>query len=259
MPATLNFFDMSASVTPPKGHEEPLPVTLGPNWEPNDYRFFFVSGSGTSSLGLSATEMKMNPDPPTTFTTAYALNVGRETHGVYYRKLQSADNDQFVTWAKPSNWRHFMVAMFTVRGLSPTTAPTAGTLSGWRSGASGIVYQIADTTVSAAVNSVTVPGAGSMVFFVGNVAAPMSIQWPNFPVAMGVPTAWTALVATPNSGNTFYEFDQSPCVNVVANSYGAAGSTGSVVFPAGLGAPAFAGLYCFLTPAADVTVNVGAA
>lgn len=259
MPATLDFFDMTASVTPPKGHKEPFIITLGPNWQPNDYRLVFVSASGTSSSGLSATEMKMNSDPPTAFTTAYALNVGKETHGVYYRKLQAGDNDQFVTWAKPSNWRHFMISMMTVRGLSPTTAPTGGTLSGWRSGANGINYQITDSTTSATVSSVTVPSAGTMVFFVGNVAAPIAVTWPNFPVAMGVPTGWTPLVATANSGNTFYEYDQNPCVDVVAKSYAASGSTGSVAFPAGIGAPAFAGLYCFLTSAPDVSVTVGAA
>lgn len=261
MPATLQFFDMSVSVTPPNGHQEPLPITLGPNWQPNDYRLLFFSGSGAEqqSSGVTATEMKMNADPPTAFTTAYALNVGKETHGVYYRQLQTGDLDQFVTWAKPASWRHFITGFLTVRGVSPGSTVTAGSLSGWRSGANGVSYTIADATTSATVSSVTVPGAGTMIFCIGNVAAPTQTNWPNWPVAMGVPTGWTALAATANSGNTYFQYDTSPCANIVANTYGAAGSTGSVVFPAGLGAPAFAGLYCFLTPASDVSVTVGAA
>jgi hypothetical protein len=261
VPATLQFFDMSVSVTPPTGHQEPLPITLGPNWEPNDYRILFLSGSGQEqqSAGVTATEMKMNTDPPATFSTAYALNVGKETHGVYYRRLQTGDLDQFVTWAKPSNWRHFMTGFLTIRGVSPGSTITAGSLSGWRNGANGIQYTIADSTDSATVTSVAVPSNGTMIFCVGNVAAPTQVNWPNWPVAMGVPTNWTPLVATPNSGDTFFEYDTNPCCNIVANSYGSSGSTGSVVFPAGQGSPAFAGLYCFVVPAPDVSVSVGAA
>lgn len=252
---------MSASVTPPNGHKEPLVLTLGPNWQPNDFRLLFLSASGAEqqSAGVTATEMKMNPDPPSTFTTAYALNLGAETHGVYYRQLVAGDVDQFVTWAKPANWRHYMVSFLTIRGVSPGSTITAGSLSGWRSGGRGVTYTIGDSNFSATVSSVAVPGAGTMVFFIGNVAAPTQTNWPNWPTSMGVPTGWSPLVATANSGDTFYEFDTNPCVDVVAKSYGAAGSTGSVVFPTGQGAPAFAGLYAFVTPAPDVSVNVGAA
>jgi hypothetical protein len=38
MPATLDFFDMSVSVTAPTGHLEPFLVTLGPNWQPGAHR-----------------------------------------------------------------------------------------------------------------------------------------------------------------------------------------------------------------------------
>lgn len=254
MPATLQFFDMSVSVTPPNGHLEPLPITLGPNWQPNDIRLFFVSGSGSqSNLSLM---MPMLTDPPPTFTTAYALDQTHETHGVYWRRLVEGDVDQFVDWAKPPQWLHFMTAMLTVRGASPTVNPTAGTLS---TVANRITYITEDSNFSTTVSSITVPGAGTMVFCIGNIAAPSQNPWPQWPVAMGVPTGWTPLVATANSGNTFYEYDTNPCVDVVANSYGSSGSTGSVVFPSGQGAPAFYGLYCFLTPAVDVSVNVGAA
>lgn len=198
----------------------------------------------------------MLPDPPTGFTAVYSLNPGNETHGIYYRRLVSGDVDQFVDWAKPEQWRHFMTAFLTVRGVSPTTNPTGGTLSG----TSGVITYITDdTNFSTTVSSISVPSAGTMLFFIGNVAAPSASPWPSWPVAMGVPTGWTALVATANSGDTFYQYDVNPCVNVVANSYGSSGSTGSVVFPTGQGSPAFAGMYCFITPAPDVSVSVGAA
>lgn len=257
MATPLNFFDMSVSVTSPKGHLEPLVLTLGPNWQPNDIRLFFVSASAVDPSGGNYTvEIEMNPDPPTGFTAAYSRIPGFDTHGVYYRRLVAGDNDRFASWTKPTDWRHFMVSMLTVRGVSPTSNPTAGTLSG----VSGqISYVPADTTNSATVSSITVPGAGTMVYFIGNVACPSQTPWPNWPIAMGVPTDWTPLVATPNSGNTFYPYDTQQCVNVVAKTFNASGSTGSVEFPTAQGSPAFAGLYCFLTPAADVSVNVGAA
>jgi hypothetical protein len=173
--------------------------------------------------------------------------------------LQTGDLDQYVTWAKPANWRHFMTGFLTIRGVSPGSTITAGSLSGWRGGANGIQYTIADSTDSATVTSVAVPSNGTMIFCVGNVAAPTQVNWPNWPVAMGVPTNWTPLVATANSGDTYFQYDTNPCCNIVANSYGSSGSTGSVVFPAGQGSPAFAGLYCFVVPAPDVSVNVGAA
>lgn len=262
MPASLQFFDMSVTVSAPKGHREPLPITLGPNWQPNDYRVVFVSGSAGQSVGstgVAGSEMKMTSDPPTTFTTAYALNITHETHGVYYRKLQAGDNSQFVSWPKPTQWRHFMFGLVTVRGVDPSSSVTAGTLSGWRGGANGISYTIADSTTSATVGSVAVPSAGTMVFFLGSVAAPGMLAWPNSPVALGCPTGWTNLVATANSGDTFFVYDQNPSIVTVAKTYGASGSTGSVEFPAGKGGPAFAGLYVFLAHAPDVSVTVGAA
>jgi hypothetical protein len=259
MPATLQFFDMTASVTPPKGHLEPLVITLGPNWQPNDIRLFIASGSASETApgGTVSVEMPMLTDPPPGFTAAYSLNPGNETHGVYYRRLVAGDDDQFVDWVKPPNWMHYMTAFLTVRGVDPGTNPTAGSLSAGFPGR--ISYITADSTDSTTVSSITVPHAGTMVFAIGNVAAPSSTPWPNWAVAMGVPSGWTPLVATPNSGNTYYQYDTNPCFEVVANSYSAAGSTGSVVFPTGQGSPAFAGLYVFLTPAPDVSVTVGAA
>jgi hypothetical protein len=249
MPAQLQFFDMSVSVTPPSGHHEPLPITLGPNWQPNDIRLFFVSASGSS--GSTTLMMPMNPDPPTGFTAAYSLNPGRETHAVYYRRLVAGDADTSVEWTKPPGWRHFMVSMLTVRGVSPTTNPTGGKL--------GVTYIADDATTSGTVDAITVPAAGAVVLFVGNIPAPVKVAWPQWAVAMGVPAGWTHLVATEKSGQDFFAFDTSPSLMVVGKTFTAAGSTGPVVFPAGKGTPAFASLYAFLTPAPDVSATIGAA
>jgi len=253
VPATLQFFDMSVSVSPPNGHLEPLPLTLGPNWQPNDIRIHFLSLSGASASGTL--DMKTTPSPPTGLTAVYSLNPSSETHAVWWRRLQAGDNSVGAAWAKPRNWRHFFYGAVTVRGATPSAAPTAGSLSDF----GDIAYVVADGTTAATVSSVTVPSAGTMVFFLGDVSAPTLTPWPSWPVALGTPTGWKGIAATENSGDAFYQYDTNPALQMFAKSFGAAGSTGSVSMPAGIGAPAFAGLYCFLVPAADVSVSITAA
>ena len=41
MATPISFFDMSVSVTPPTGYVQPLPITVGPNGQPNDLRLAF--------------------------------------------------------------------------------------------------------------------------------------------------------------------------------------------------------------------------
>lgn len=248
MPAQLQCFDMSVQVKPPDGYREPLPVTLGPNWQPNDLRLVFVTGSGVS--GQATLEMIMNPDPPSRFTAAYALNPGVETHGVYYRRLVSGDADNVsVSWAKPTNWQHFMFALLTVRGVDPAATPSGGWLK--------LSQTEGDT--AAVASSVVVPGAGTMVFMAGAVPSPWSDGGPDWAVSMGVPTGWTNLVATDKSGVNFYQYGIDPSLIVVAKNFSAAGSTGSVSFPTSQGRPAFSGLYVFLTAAADVSAAINPA
>lgn len=242
----LNFFDMAVSTTPPAGHLEPLPLTLGPNRQPNDVRLFLISASGSGSS--TTLMMQMNPDAPTGFTAAYSLNPGVETEGVYYRRILASDVDTSVNWVKPPGWRHFMLSTLTVRGVSPTAAPTGGRLK--------VAYTGGAAT--ATVSSVTVPTAGTMLFFIGTVPDPGD-GWASWAVSMGAPTGWTNLVATDKSGTTFYAFDDNPGLMVVAKSYTTSGSTGSVSVPVALGQPAFAGLYMFLQPAVDVSGTIGAA
>jgi hypothetical protein len=253
VPATLQFFDMSVSITPPAGHLEPLPITLGPNWQPNDIRLVFLSVSGADSTNTLT--MTTDPSPPTGFTAAYSLNPTSETHAVFWRRLQTGDNSTGVSWPKPQNWRHFMHGMVTVRGATPTAAPTAGSLSD----PGDVTYATADATTSASISTVSVPAAGTMVFFLGDVAAPQTAPWPSWAVALGTPTGWTNIAATEKSGADYYQYATDPALMMFAKSYAAAGSTGSVTVPAGQGSPAFSGLYCFLVPAADVSVSLAAA
>lgn len=249
MAAQLEFFDMAVSITPPNGHLEPLPITLGPNWQPNDVRLVFVVGGGSS--GQYSLDMAMLPDPPTGFTSAYSLDPNRETFGTYYRRLRVGDTDTEVAWVKPVSWEYFMFGTLTVRGVSPTANPTAGRL--------GVTYITADTTTGATVDSVLVPGAGAVVLFVGNVAAPEKASWPHWAVAMGTPDSWTHLVATDKSGTDFNQFDTSPALMAVARSFTTSGSTGPIVVPAAKGSPAFAAMYAYLPAALDVSATIGAA
>lgn len=245
MSTLLQFFDMSVQTKAPDGYREPLPITLGPNWQPNDLRLAFITASGQS--GESSLEMVMNPDPPTGFAAAYSLNPGHETHGVYYRRLASGDADNVsVNWSKPTGWQHFMFALLTVRGVNPSSTPSGGWLK--------LNQTEGDTT--AVASSVTVPGAGTMVFMAGAVQSPWSDGGPDWSVSLGAPTGWTNLVATDKSGINFYQYSIDPSLIVVAKNFSAAGSTGSVSFPTSRGRPAFTGLYLFLTPAADLSVTL---
>lgn len=248
--AQLQFFDLSVSISPPGGHLEPLPVLLGPNWQPNDVRIMFASASAVKNS--TALPISMNPDPPSGFSTAYSRDPGDDTHGVYFRRLSPGDVDSSVYWTKPSSWQHFMLAFLTVRAVSLTANPTGGSVN--------VSYTTGDSTgTSASASSVAVPNAGTMIFFVGNVASPERVSWPRWPVAVGVPTGWTHLVATEKSGQSFYQYDTNPSLVVVGKSFSGSGSTGAVVFPTAHGAPAFAGLYAFITPAPDVTGVIAAA
>lgn len=247
MPATISFFDMSVSITPPSGYLEPVPLTLGPNWQSNDVRLLFVSGAEAASNGISEA-MKMNPDPPTGFVGAYVLNSGFKTRGVYYRYLAPGDADTSVAWVKPSSWQHFVFAPLTIRGVNPGAAPTGGALT--------MTHNVPDSHIT--VSPVTVPSAGQLVICMWTVADPEGI-WPSWATALGVPTDWTHLVATDKSGTNFYQYSTDPAVAVVGKSFAAAGSTGSISVPCNPGSHAFAGMYAFIQAAPDVSATIGAA
>lgn len=249
MAATLQFFDMSASLTPPSGHLEPMPITLGPNWQPGDLRVVFISAMAAATSGKETEQdIPMDPDPPTGFTASYSQAPGWGTHGTYFRRLVAGDNSAGVVWPKPAGWRQFMVAFLTVRGASPTVSPTAGALKVTSS--AGVA--------TATAPSVSVPGAGTMLFFVGNTPSGEKTPWPNWGVAMGAPTGWTNLVASEKSGTDFYQYSTDPAVIVTGKTFASAGSTGTVTYPTARGKPAWRGMWAFVTPAADVSASIGA-
>jgi len=248
MPATISFFDMAVNITPPTGYLQPVPLTLGPNWQPNDVRMLFVSASGTSGSDDITLMEPMFPDPPTGFTAAYSLDPGAETRGVYYRYLQPGDSDTSVAFPKPPAWRDFNFATITARGVNPSVAPIAAPLT--------ISYTGGDP--SATVSSVTAPAAGDMVFMLANVPDPEGGS-PFWASSMGVPTGWTPLVATDKSGTTYFSYDTNPALEVIGKNFATSGTTGSVAVPVASGAPAFLGMYAFIQPAPDVSVTIGAA
>lgn len=247
MPATISFFDMAVSVTPPTGHLEPVPLTLGPNWQQNDIRTLIVAGLATSADGNTAAA-PMSPDPPTGFPSLYNLapTPGFSTQGVYYRRLTTGDPDTAVTWPKPPGWNNYFFTTITARGCDPGTAPTAGRLV-WS-------HRRGDTTFTVA--SVTVPAAGSMVFLLSTLP---DIDPGGWPVTMDVPTGWTHMVATDKSGATYYPTAPDPSVMLIGKNFASAGTTGTVTVPCGVGHPAFVGMYVFFPPAPDVAVAIGAA
>lgn len=246
MPATLSFFDMEVSVTPPTGHLEPVPLTLGANWQQNDIRTLIVAGLATTDGGTAA--QPMTPDPPTGFTTGYDLapSPGFSTQGVYYRRLVTGDSDTSVAWPKPPGWNNYLYTLITARGCDPGTAPTAGGLT-WS-------HRRGDATFT--VNSVTVPAAGSMVFLLATIP---DVDPGGWSVSMAAPTGWTNLVATDKSGPTYYQYATDPAVMVIGKRFTTSGTTGSVTVPCGIGHPAFVGMYMFFPPAPDVSVGIGAA
>jgi len=233
---------------------QPVPLTIGPNWQPNDVRILFISASGTPASGSPDSKnnatlpVSMTPDPPTGFTAAYSMDPGFETRGVYYNYLVAGDTDTSVAFPKPPGWRDFNFATITARGVSPSVAPVAGSLS---------ISHIAGAS-TATVSSVAFAAAGDMVFCVADVPDPegLSASWA---VSLGVPTGWTPLVATDKSGTTYFAYDANPALEVIGKNYSTSGSTGAVAVPVGQGGSAFFGMYAFLQPASDVSVAVGAA
>lgn len=251
MPAAISFFDMEVTATPPSGHYKPVPVTLGPNWQPNDVRVLFICAYASSYFGDKATEteVQMTPNPPTGFSPAYSLNPTYETYATFYRYLHAGDTDTSVAFPEPPSWRVFISGTVTARGVNPAVAPVAGLLT---------MSHVEDAT-AVTIGSVTVPAAGAMVLCVGTTADPGGASWPAWASATGVPAGWTPLVATDKSGATFFSYDTNPSVNIIGKSYTTSGTTGSIAMPCALGMPAFVGMYMFLQAAPDVSVTVGAA
>jgi len=247
MPATLVFDDLEAVIAPPGGYLEPLAVTLGPNHQANDVRLVFAAAAAASDPAVE--DVAMTPDPVTGFTAAYAPAPGFATEGVYYRYLLASDADTSVAWPKPPGWRYFFWSLMTVRGVDPAIAPTAGRLT------------VSRTTGNAfcTISSVSAPGPGVMVFFLGTTTD-LDSNWPSWAASVGIPATggWKNITSTDKSGDTFFAYGNEPSLAVFGTEFASAGSTGTVTVPLAQGAPAFIGMWVFL-PAAPDSSSTGSA
>lgn len=286
MPASLTFFDMETSTSAP-AWLQPIPVTLGPNWQPNDIRVFcnflfrsswnynsssqqvFTWGNvgyvpaGFTGFGPNSTSSQTVSEPAGNYTI---LQIG---YGVIsWRRLQPGDTDTFVAPTKsdfpyPSAANCFASASFTIRGVSPSVSPTLGGLN--------FPYDTGNLVVSHVASSFSIPSAGTAVLWASSAGL---IDYPTTtpsgtglisyqsPAAnsMNTPSGWTNLVATPNSGNSFFQYDNNPASILVAKSFNSSGSSGSITFPIGTTAESnFQGCRIFLVPAPDVAGTAGSA
>jgi hypothetical protein len=314
MPAQIEFFDMEASTTP-LGWLSPIPVTLGPNWQPNDIRVFcnlwflmfsdtlgdiYVGNQGIVPPGFTGIVADTTFAETLTDTNTNGSG-GHQTYSVIapgygsisWRRLVAGDTDTFIQptaaqWLTPNGAVAYATAIFTIRGVNPGYTPATGGLSWTNSPWDGITYTLSGQTdewtqstglMSNQASSVTVPAAGTMVMWLSTTAIPtIGTYYPavggTTGCSMGVPTGWTPLVATANSGSTYYPYDTNDASQVIAKTYSSSGSTGTVTVPlpasintsSGLlyefywnGAANVQGCHIFVEPAPDVTATAGSA
>lgn len=254
MPAQLSFFDMEASVTPPVGYFPPIPITAGPNWQPGDIRVYCLGWhSVTTAAGVDNAWI---PIPGYT-----SVNVQFDTGsglspvirwGVFWRRMVTGDLDTFFNFVAKYSLQVCHSAIFTVRGVDPTSTPTITT---WQITGTGSTVSPPATIV---VSSVTVPSAGTTAVWVSNGAYQTTA---GVDTSTGTPPGWTNLAATTNSGATYNPYDTSPSSIVVAKSFSSSGSTGAVNFPIGnsVNPVGLVGATVFFKPAADVSATAGSA
>ena len=263
MAATLQFFDMEASVTPPNAYQAPVIIGLGTNWQPNDIRFYcnYWMYMYTPNGGVTVNAGNNSVQPPSWNTIApraLAQNgsdnqfINEGWGSASWLRLTSSSAPTSIvpsTVSFPSMMYQWATAEFTVRGADPASSPTvAGIASMGRSDAS--------------VASITVPSAGTMVIWVSaatftpNPGAAVSAGILAIANSLGVPAGWTPLVATDNSGATFYQYDNNPSCMVIAKTFTTSGSTGAITFPTGPTSNCnFQGVSMFIKAAPDVSIT----
>lgn len=274
MPAQIKFLDVEpTNQIPPDGDKAPVPITLGPSWEPNDVRLIFniYSNYNTSEFSPFFHYYWPTPLPPPGFTLGHDPvpedafgNGSHQPELAFWRRLQAGDVDNVaVSWIQ-RYWRWFGMLKVTARGVHPTTAPQFIDIG---------TTQL-QTPSRVRFPSVTVPAEGIMLFIA--LAGEGSGQWSsegnpnsqNVPVtgaALGVPAGWTHVAATEKSGKDYYQYDTATGMICIGKYYSGAGSTGTVDIPASYTSGAIvtgqvytAGYACFLRPAPDAT-SMGAA
>jgi hypothetical protein len=227
------------------------------------------SGSGSSSWGAT----RASQDNPTTFfgPNFLMLPPGFNTKGsilptdgdqelgysVSWRRLLAGDTNTFIVYSLPAAMSVFSTCFFTVRGVDPA----------WTG--SGVDWGLLSFPNSSSINtasSVSIPGAGTMVYIVTSYPAPAgnnsaSAPWvaaQNTGASMDAPTGWTNLVATSSSGTTYFPFYSNASAMAMAKSYTGAGSTGSVSITAGPAVnPIFDGPWIWFKAAPDVIATAG--
>lgn len=242
MPAKISFFDMSL-LPIPSGPYIPLPVTLGPNWQPNDLRIFLQVAGGSNPPTGTVT-------PPGFTTIATANASGTQVANISYRRLVAGDTDTFIQYAVPSSTSYSSLALLTARGASPSVNPTAAYVT-----STTITLPSSSSTggsVSVASLSVPVVGAFLQLFF-SYVAAGSACS-------LGGPTGWTNLIASDNSGANYTPWSGVPSTTVVAKSFSSTGSTGTMSLLYGAENGAFVNqLWVAIPAAADVSATAGSA
>src|ERR1700744_2292725 len=107
MPAQISFFDMSCTTSPPGSVLAPIPVTLGPNWQPGDIRVFcqdYVDTNGTLNPNTYqfAPGFTYSSGSDAGLTSAWKIN-----WGVGWRRLVAGDTDTFIAYQYPSSMALF--------------------------------------------------------------------------------------------------------------------------------------------------------
>lgn len=227
------------------------------------------SGSGSSSWGATQPSQDnpqtfygpnflMEPPGYNSFGNILPTDAQQELgYSVSWRRLIPGDTNTFIVYSLPASMSVFSTLLYTVRGVDPAWT---GTGNNW-----GKLTFPNSGSINTA-SSVTIPGAGTMVYMVTSYPAPAgnnsaSAPWvaaQNTGASMNAPAGWTNLIATSSSGTTYFPFYSNSSAMAMAKSYSAAGSTGLVSITAGPATnPIFDGPFIWFKPAPDVVGVAG--
>jgi len=245
MPAQPQVFDMTAVNAAPTSVYVPVPIELGPNWQPNDVRLTCIL-----TPNISGTINNIHTPPG---YTSLAQNVGLNLD-ITYRQLQPGDTNTFIQFSQPSNMQEFSFGMITVRGANPASAPSAAYIG------PVTIPTTSSTGGTASLSSISVPSAGTMVLWFAGAAKQGTAGQILTSCSLGCPAGWTNLVATDGSGATFTAFSGSASTMLVAKSFSSSGSTGTINVGYGAQTNAFIqASWMFIPAAPDVSGVSGAA
>lgn len=242
MAAKLSFFDMTITKQVP-AFAVPLPVTLGPNWQPGDVRLFLQ----LCQLTGSSVDYSLTPPGYTAFYTGPPVGAR-----FCYRRLVAGDADTFVQYTNVAPFNgSFAILQATVRGAAPSSAPACVNFSQL-----GPLPSQSSTGGSMSGVAFSVPVGAGLVWmnnWFGNTPNATGCTW-------GAPAGWSNLVATDGSGAQYTPFGAQASSALFAKAFSSAGSTGafSVQYGAELAAQNYFAAMT-LTAASDVSGTGGSA